>query len=65
MKGTLTETRHTLDSVRQVSSNDAPLQRNVRDTLKQVAKAAISVRVLTNYLGRHPEVLIRGEAEDT
>ena len=54
----------TLDSARQVFSDDAPLQRNARDTLEQVAKAAASVRVLTDYLDRHPEALIRGKAKD-
>jgi paraquat-inducible protein B len=64
MKKTLAEARRTLDSARQVFSDDAPLQRNARDTLEQVAKAAASVRVLTDYLDRHPEALIRGKAKD-
>ncbi|CAJ0685808.1 intermembrane transport protein PqiB [Ralstonia sp. 22111] len=64
MKETLAEARRTLDSARQVFSDDAPLQRNARDTLEQVAKAAASVRVLTDYLDRHPEALIRGKAKD-
>ncbi len=64
MKETLAEARRTLDSARQVFSEDAPLQRNARDTLEQVGKAAASVRVLTDYLDRHPEALIRGKAKD-
>lgn len=64
MKETLAEARRTLDSARQLFSDDAPLQRNARDTLEQVAKAAASVRVLTDYLDRHPEALIRGKAKD-
>ena len=64
MKETLAEARRTLDSARQVFSDDAPLQRNARDTLEQVAKAAAFVRVLTDYLDRHPEALIRGKAKD-
>ena len=64
MKETLADARRTLDSARQVFSDDAPLQRNARDTLEQVAKAAASVRVLTDYLDRHPEALIRGKAKD-
>ena len=64
MKETLAEARRTLETARQTFSDDAPLQRNARDTLDQVAKAAASVRVLTDYLQTHPEALIRGKAKD-
>lgn len=64
MKETLAEARRTLQSARSVFSEDAPLQNNARDTLDQVAKAAASVRVLTDYLQTHPEALIRGKAKD-
>ncbi|WP_296223792.1 intermembrane transport protein PqiB [Ralstonia sp. UBA689] len=64
MRDTLAEARRTLDAARQVFSEDSPLQHNARDTLEQVAKAAASVRVLTDYLDRHPEALIRGKAKD-
>jgi paraquat-inducible protein B len=39
---------------------DAPAQQELRDALQEVARAARSVRVLTDYLERHPEALIRG-----
>jgi len=64
MKETLAEARRTLGAARQVFGEDAPLQRDARDTLDQVAKAAASVRVLTDYLQLHPESLIRGKAKD-
>ena len=64
MKETLAEARRTLNAARQVFGEDAPLQRDARDTLDQVAKAAASVRVLTDYLQLHPESLIRGKAKD-
>ena len=64
MKETLAEARRTLETARQTFSEDAPLQRNARDSLDQVAKAAASVRVLTDYLQTHPEALIRGKAKD-
>jgi len=64
MRETLAEARRTLESARQLFSDDAPLQRNARDTLEQVARAAASVRVLTDYLDRHPEALIRGKPKD-
>lgn len=64
MKETLAEARRTLETARKTFSEDSPLQSNARDTLDQVAKAAASVRVLTDYLQTHPEALIRGKAKD-
>ena len=43
---------------------DAPTQQELRDTLQEVTRAARSLRILTDYLERHPESLIRGKAED-
>jgi paraquat-inducible protein B len=40
---------------------DAPAQQELRDTLREIAQAARSVRVLVDYLERHPEALIRGK----
>jgi paraquat-inducible protein B len=41
---------------------DAPGQQELRDALQEVARTARSLRVLTDYLERHPEALIRGKA---
>jgi hypothetical protein len=35
-----------------------------RATLQELTRAAGSVRVLTDYLERHPESLLRGKPED-
>ncbi len=43
---------------------DAPAQQDLRDTLQEIARAARSLRVLTDYLERHPEALIRGKTEE-
>ncbi len=43
---------------------DAPAQQELRDALQEVARAARSLRVLTDYLERHPEALIRGKTEE-
>ena len=40
---------------------DAPGQLELRDALGEVARAARSVRVLSDYLERHPESLLRGK----
>jgi len=42
---------------------DAPAQQELRDALQEIARAARSLRVLTDYLERHPEALIRGKVE--
>lgn len=42
---------------------DAPAQQELRDALQEIARAARSLRVLTDYLERHPESLIRGKVE--
>ena len=38
-------------------------QQELRDALQEIARAARSVRVLSEYLERHPEALIRGKTE--
>ncbi len=43
---------------------DAPGQQALRDAMQEVARAARSLRVLTDYLERHPEALIRGKTEE-
>jgi len=40
---------------------NAPIQAELRDALQEVARAARSLRALTDYLERHPESLIRGK----
>src|SRR5262245_24296958 len=40
-------------------AKDAPAQQDLRDALQEIARAARSLRVLTDYLERHPEALIR------
>src|SRR5262245_10423979 len=41
---------------------DAPAQQDLRDALQELARAARSLRVLTDYLERHPDSLVRGKA---
>jgi paraquat-inducible protein B len=43
---------------------DAPGQQELRDALQEVTRAARSLRVLTDYLERHPESLIRGKNQE-
>jgi paraquat-inducible protein B len=43
---------------------DAPAQQDLRDALQEIARAARWPRVLTDYLERHPEALIRGKIDE-
>jgi paraquat-inducible protein B len=64
-RATLEEARKTLGAAKQTLSADAPLQHDLREALREVARAAQSLRGLTDYLERHPEALIRGKQEES
>lgn len=64
LRKTLGETRKTLGSANQVLDSDAPMQLDLRETLRELTRAAQSLRVLGDYLEQHPESLIRGKQED-
>ncbi|MDY7579628.1 MlaD family protein [Herbaspirillum sp. RTI4] len=58
------DVRKTLNAAQGTLADDGPLQQDVRQTLQELTRSAASLRVLTDYLGRHPESLIRGRQED-
>ena len=45
-------------------AGDSPAPQDLRDTLQEVTRAARAVRVLVEYLERHPETLIRKKPEE-
>jgi len=59
----LKEFRATLSKAEKVLADDSPLQQDVRDTLREVSRAAQSLRALTDMLDRQPEALLRGKEE--
>jgi paraquat-inducible protein B len=69
LRTTLEDLRGTIGSVDRVLKNtdatlvgkDAPAQQDLRDALQEITRAARSLRVLTDYLERHPESVIRGK----
>lgn len=71
-QASLAEVRRTLQSVqetlqradRSLLDPSAPIQRNAEQTLHDLQRAAQSLRVLTDYLQRHPESLLRGKPDD-
>jgi len=60
----LNDAHSTLGEAREVLSKDSPMQNDLRDTLRELSRAARSVRMLTDYLERYPESLIRGKKGD-
>jgi paraquat-inducible protein B len=47
-----------------LSGEGAGQDRSLPDAIQQLDEAARSIRSLTDYLGRHPEALIRGKAKE-
>ncbi len=68
----LADVQQTLVSAQQALRNadaslvdpQAPLQRSAQQTLAEVQRAAQALRVLADYLQRHPESLVRGKPAD-
>ncbi|HUG25119.1 intermembrane transport protein PqiB [Piscinibacter sp.] len=68
----LAEVERTLQSVqeslrrldRNVLDGSAPMQRNVEQTMSELQRAAQSLRMLGDYLQRHPEAILRGKPAD-
>jgi paraquat-inducible protein B len=63
LRGTLEQAQKALGNAERSLSEEAPVQQDLRDTLGEVNKAAQALRVLADYLSRHPEALIRGKKE--
>src|SRR5262245_51126580 len=78
VSGTLTQVNTALEDLRRplatadlvlkntdatLLGRNAPMQQELRDTLQEVTLAARSLRVLMDYLDRHPEALLRGKTE--
>ncbi len=64
MGSTLDQAQKTLMSVEGTLGKDAPLQHEMRRALKELAEAARGIRILTDYLERHPDALIYGKGKE-
>jgi len=60
-RGALDSGRSTLDNANKLIEPNSVLGAQLGTTLQEVTRAARSVRVLTDYLERHPEALLRGK----
>jgi len=54
-----------LAQTQQAIAPDATLRNDLHNTLTRVGRAADSIRILTDYLDKHPESIIRGKAGDS
>jgi paraquat-inducible protein B len=61
---TLDQTQKTLSTVEQAIQSDSSTQRDLQDVFDELSKAAHSIRIMADYLERHPEALIHGKREN-
>jgi paraquat-inducible protein B len=60
-QGTLTSAHDTLENTSNLTAPNSVQFEQVSTTLQEVSRAARSLRVLADYLERHPDALIRGK----
>ena len=64
LHATLGQARQTLAAAEHgLLAADAPMQTDLRETLREVRRATEALRNLSDFLERHPESLIRGKQE--
>ena len=56
--------RRALAGAESALATDSPLQADLRATLREISRAAASIRALADYLERQPQSLIRGKAAE-
>jgi len=61
-QGTLSSATGTLDNTSALTEPNSSQVQQLGSTLQEVSRAARSVRVLADYLERHPEALLRGKS---
>ncbi|MEG5263379.1 MlaD family protein [Pseudomonas sp. JDS28PS106] len=64
MRGTLEQAQKTLGTANESLADDSPARQQLGHALEEVQRTARSVRVLTDFLSRHPEALIRGRTSE-
>lgn len=63
LSDTLKQLDKTLAAIEAVLKSDSPLQQDLHITLDEFARAAQSIKALTDYLERHPESLLKGKGK--
>jgi len=64
VQGTLQDLRKTLQSAGSTLAEDSPQRERLNEALDELGRMSRSLRELSDYLGRHPESLIRGRPKD-
>lgn len=62
LETTLKEAQTTLSTLRAMASTDGEIGNELYNALAEITAAARSIRVMSEYLERHPEALIKGKA---
>jgi paraquat-inducible protein B len=63
-QGTLTSAHTTMNNANLLTEPNSAQVQQIGTTLQEVSRAARSVRVLADYLERHPDALIRGKSRE-
>jgi len=61
---TLADASRALSSVERSAAPDGPLAQDMQDAVREIGRAARTMRLLADYLERHPEALIAGKQEN-
>lgn len=64
LRDTLAQTQKTVTSANDSFAEESPQRQQFGQAMDEVQRTARSVRVLTDFLSRHPEALIRGRIKD-
>lgn len=64
VRNTLKAVRITVDSAKKNFEADSPIQLDMRETMRELQRAARSLKTLGEYLEQHPESLIHGKKEE-
>jgi len=64
VKKTLEQAKQSLAAMEHLVGSDSALNQDARHALSELAAAAQSMRVLTDYLERHPDALIYGKGNN-
>ena len=64
VRDALNQAQKTLSTANDSLSEDSPQRQQLGQAMDEVQRTARSVRALTDYLGRHPESLIRGKTRE-
>ena len=58
---TMVQADETLKTIDKMFADDSPISQELQTSLRELADAARSLRILSDYLERHPEALLRGK----